>query len=191
LRAAEAPLTDALVSQADWPGAKAQALLPCASTKIRVVEVKVELRIELNLGCLQFQFPGRKKYAIQQFAFGGNLSPASYYTERANPIRDAAAQIFRIVQNKGIVDKAPIVLVRHTAAIAGNANDIECVKPFNDALREEIVVYPDIVMNKNKYCIGTIGLNSRIVDIEKAGVIFECYVRNMRHLLFQPSQREA
>ena len=83
------------------------------------------------------------------------------------------------------------MLVRHTAPIAGNANDIECLKPLNGALRKEIIIYPDIVMNKDEDCIASIGMNSRIVDIGKAGAIVKCYVRNMRHLLFESPQRET
>ena len=68
------------------------------------------------------------------------------------------------------------------ANLEGNADDVEVAQPGRHAVREVVVVDPDIVVHEDQH-VGLAGLDPRVVELGEPSAVRECHPR------YQPAVR--
>jgi hypothetical protein len=88
-------------------------------------------------------------------------------------LRDVAAKVRRIVGREVTVQELPGWLRQVAPPIAGNPGQVERGKPVDDALGEEIIIDPDIIMHDDQDIAGTRCASAVILDGGKSALVFD------------------
>jgi len=178
------------VGEGNGPGAQAQTLILGRAAEVQVVEVKIERRIEQHVVRAQNRAARGEKQAVQQLAGRGRGAEVIDVAKGRRPVGDAAAEVTRIVQRLGI-DDAPAGLPGQAARVAGHADDIECPARLDDAIDQEEVVDPDIVVHEDRVIgiVVTIDVDAGVENVGKAATVVEGDVRLDARFALQAPQR--
>lgn len=179
----------ALMRHGNRPCSQPQPLLARSSAEVDIVEMEVESRIELH-GFRQQGVPVRcQENAVQQLAVGRHRTHAVDVAERLQPMGNDSREIRQIVPGQVDVDVVPAHMVLRQASIARQADDVVGAQPVRDAIGQEEVVQPDIVVNEDEHVIG-IGRRERAVeDIGQTPPILEAHARSQAAIETEPTQR--
>ena len=78
-----------------------------------------------------------------------------------------------VIPGEFAVYKRPRRLVPDSTPIAGDANHIICLEPFDYTIGKKIVVNPDIVMNENEQVMAVRCRNACIENVRKTTLVCE------------------
>ncbi len=177
--------------EADRPAADAQTAAPGAPTKIKIVEMEIEARIEPYAGFLERGFFGGNEQAIDQFATCRRRSEVMDLSERMFAVSHGAAQVLCLVDGEVQIHMHPCRLRGKTAPVAGHADHVEFLQSLDDSLTKEDIVYPDIVVNEYQYAVGVRRIYARIIKFgQPAGVLGRNSRRDAR-IVTLPQQRDS
>src|SRR2546427_9461084 len=148
--------------ETDRPGSEAQFFFAGTAAKIHVVEVEVKKRIEADRVARQSRLPGSEEHAIQQLAIGGNRTEGANGAKRIGSMGDGTAEVGLLVPGPTCVQESPGGLVADSATVAGDADHIVGLEPFDDPLCKEVVVDPDVVVNEYQDVMRVRGADTRV-----------------------------
>ena len=141
----------AFVHNADSPGAHAQAALFGRPAEIEIVEMKVKELIEEQILRQQGLASGCQHHAVQELdLLAGRSVSADVIRRPVLAVRHDPAQIFPVISPEGVVQKSPRRLTVRAAPVAGEADDVEFLKPIENPGRPIEVEQVHVVVNEHE-----------------------------------------
>jgi hypothetical protein len=166
---------------------------PGGSAEIHVIKMEIKTVIESHSRAAQYVALCGQQYAVEQFACGRGRSEIMYGPKTVLTMSHGTDMIFLILAETTWPwgSECPGRLPRYAPPIADNTHDIECLQRTLDPIDKEIVIYPNIVMDKDQNLASIGRVKGIIVDHGQARTILKSDTRINSFVKGQPLQGSA